>query len=147
MNIIQRLGVRAFIKEVSKDVKVKFQKWDMECDVDEETVYIGKIHDKNTDKYFLNFLKEIAPGAENYNIFLMSILHEIGHIMTWDEDDANNKDILYGALRVMYQENKNDEEYNNMYFRIPLEYNATMWGIEFAQTHQELMKKYAWLKN
>ena len=39
------------------------------------------------------------------------------------------------------------EEYCNMYFRIPLEQNATQWGIDFAMTHQELMKKYDWLHN
>ena len=39
------------------------------------------------------------------------------------------------------------EEYCDMYFRIPLEQNATEWGINYALSHLDLMQKYDWLHN
>lgn len=146
MNMIKRIGTRKFIKEVSNNlVKVKFQKWDMECDVYEDTVYVGKTYDKRTDGYFMDFVKEIMPECADYNIYLLSILHEIGHIMTWDEDAADDKDVVFEVLKMMYDEDQDAEKYNHAYFNIPLEYDATMWGLYWAKSHPEIMKKYEWL--
>lgn len=149
MNIIEKMAIRKFVKSIDKDIKVKFQKYDMECDVYDEVVYIGKTFDERTDKFFMNFVKELNPNCNYDNCFLLSLLHEIGHIMTWDEDDSDEKDVIYGLLRTQFDAEEIDDrrlqEYDNLYFRIPLELNATQWGIDFAMANPDIMKKYDWL--
>lgn len=148
MNIIKKIGIKRFVREIDKDIKVKFQKYDMECDVYEDTLYIGKTYDSRNDRFFMEFVKELNPDC-NVHVFPLSILHEIGHIMTWDEDAADDKDMLYALLKISFDESKKDDaalkEYDDMYFRIPLEQNATQWGIDFAMAHPELIEKYSWI--
>ena len=148
MNIIKKIGIRNFIKEIDKDIKVKFQKYDMECDVFEEIVYIGETYDKRTDVFFKEFVKELNPNC-NVPIFMLSILHEIGHIMTWTEEEMDEKDVIYNLLMTEFVSSIKDEEklkkYDNLYFNIPLEKNATLWGINFAMEHPQLIEKYLWI--
>ena len=145
-------GIKNFIAEVNPMLKVKFQEWDLECDVFEEIIYVGKTYDKRTDRYFKNFVNELNPECAKVNPFLLSLLHEIGHIETWEDEVADEKDAVYALLKMQFDEETDltdarCEEYCNLYFRIPLEQNATEWGIDFALSHMDLMKKYEWLHN
>lgn len=150
MNKEMKQGIKDFIAEVNPMIKVYFQSYDLECDVFEEKVYIGRTYDRRTDEYFANFVHELNPQC-NFNPFLLSILHEIGHIETWTDEDADDKDVTYAILKMQFDSlEKTDlvmKEYCDMYFRIPLEQNATQWGIDFAMSHPDLMKKYSWLHN
>lgn len=141
MNIIKKLAIRKFIKEINPEIKVKFQKWDMECDVYEDTVYVGETFDKRTDKYFMDFVYSIDPECCG-SVMMMSLLHEIGHIYTYDEDLSDEKDVLYEVLKLSYTDEQL-EEYDKMYFNIPFEKEATIWGIRFAQMNKEIVKKYS----
>lgn len=151
MNREIKQGIRDFINIVNPDLEIKFQKWDLECDVYTDTIYIGRTFDKRTDEYFKNFCTVLNPETTKINLFLLSILHEIGHIETWTEEDNEQKEIIYNLLQTQFNENElNDEklaEYCNIYFRIPLEKNATEWGINYALTHLELMQQFDWLHN
>jgi len=151
MNKEMKLGIYKFIKEVNPDYNIKFQKYDLECDVYEETIYVGESYDKRTDRYFENFVKELNPECSKVNPFLLSLLHEIGHIETYTEEDEDDKDKVYAILKMQYDEEELSddklEEYCNMYFRIALEQNATEWGINYALSHLDLMEKYSWLHN
>lgn len=146
MNKEMKLGIYNFIKEVNMDLRVKFQEYDIECDIYDEIIYIGATFDKQIDKYFQEFVEQLEPKCKNINPFLLSILHEIGHIETWTEEDLEEKHFLYNMLQMNYKDS-DIKEYNNMYFRIPLEQNATEWGINYALSHLDLMKKYNWLHN
>ena len=152
MDKTMKLGIYNFIKEVNSDYNVKFQKYDLECDIDEETIYVGESYDRRTDKYFENFVSQLNPDCRKVNPFLLSLLHEIGHIETYTEEDEDDKDMKYAILKMQYddEEQLSDEkleEYCDMYFRIPLEQNATEWGIDYALSHLDLMQKYDWLHN
>ena len=152
MNKEMKLGIYKFIKEVNPDCGVKFQKYDLECDVFDEVVYVGESYDKRTDIYFANFVKELNPECSKVNPFLLSLLHELGHIETYTDEDADDKELTYAVLKMKYddEEELTDEkleEYCDMYFRMPLEQNATEWGIDYALSHLDLMQKYDWLHN
>ena len=145
-----KLGIYNFIKEVNSNYNIKFQEYDLECDIFDEIIYVGKSYDKRNDKYFENFVNKLNPECHKINPFLISLLHEIGHIETYTEEDKEEKDLLYSLLKVKYNEELDDkklEEYNNMYFKIPLEQNATEWAIDYALSHLDLMEKYKWLHN
>lgn len=145
-------GIIGFIHEINPMLKVEFQKWDLECDVFDEIIYVGETYDIRTDRYFREFVNKLNPDCAKVNLFLLSLLHEIGHIETWDDDVADEKDAIYALLKMQYDEEKDltdaqCKEYCDLYYRIPLEQNATEWGIEFALSHMDLMKKYEWLHN
>lgn len=148
MSETMKEGIKNFIREVNPDVVVEFEEYDLSCNIFDEIVYVGKTYDKRTDGYFNNFIHTIEPKTAKFNPFLISLLHELGHIETWNEEDADNKDVVYNLLQINADKGEQSlETYCNLYFRIPLEFNATLWGIDYALEHQELMKKYEWLHN
>ena len=152
MNKEMKLGIYNFIKEVNPEYGVKFQKYDLECNVFDEIIYIGETYDKRTDKFFKDFVNKLNSQCKTINPFLLSILHEIGHIETWSDEASKEKDMIYGLLELKYDAEEvltedKLEEYCNLYFNIPLEKDATLWGIDYALSHLDLMEKYNWLHN
>ena len=145
-------GIKDFLREVNPAVKVHFQDYELEVNIYEETVYVGQSIDKRADKYFMEYIESLNPEAKNINSTLLSLLHELGHIETWTEKEANDKDFIFGVLEYAYQDIDvfEDEEilkdYCFKYFNIPLERSATEWAIDFALSHKELLNKYNWLK-
>ena len=81
-----KLGIYKFIKEVGEEYGVKFHKYDLECDVFDEIIYVGETYDKRTDLYFKNFVNKLNPECRKINPFLLSLLHEIGHIETYTDE-------------------------------------------------------------
>lgn len=146
MNIIKKHYIKKFIKTIDKDIKVKFQKYDIECDIYDDIVYIGEIREKETvDPLFMKFVHELNPDC-NCSCFLLSILHEVGHIMTFDEDNMDEKEFLHQMIRMgMTCGDISLEEGNEAYFRIPLEKEATQWAIDFVMLNPDFIKKYEWL--
>ena len=91
MNKEMKLGIYKFIKEVNHDYTVKFQKYDLECNVFDEIIYVGETYDKRTDLYFKNFVNKLNPECRKINRFLLSLLHEIGHIETYTDELSDEK--------------------------------------------------------
>lgn len=145
MEHIRKIGIRNFVKEIDKDIKVKFQEWDMECDIFEETIYIGKQYDEENDRRYKEFIGELDSHCRA-PVFLLSILHEIGHIMTYeDEEKLDEKDLLYAAIQLKMDAGEDMDECVAEYFRIPLEMEATQWAINFANDNPKLIDSYKWL--
>lgn len=76
---------------------------------------------------FINFIESIFPTV-HADIFLWSLLHELGHHETEDDFEDEDEDYYYAALKTI----KTDEEYYNL----PQEYAATIWAGEYMETHQ-----------
>lgn len=93
-----------------------------------------------------NFFSEFIEKNFNYkvtNIFLVSLLHEVGHHFTLDDfDDA---EWGFDHTQKLFIENtineKNYKEKSFEYFALPTEYAATAWGIEYLRTHEKEMNK------
>ena len=74
----------------------------------------------------------------------MSILHEVGHIMTATDEIRDNRFLLDNIYSFLYSENAiNELEYFNSYFDIPAEYDATLWGINYYIQNKEKCDKLA----
>ena len=130
------------IKSIDEDIKVVFHKGALECDIEENTVYIGNELTDEEDELFLDFVKELNPRC-NYNAFLMGILHEVFHIITYDEELDKDRDEQYALLKAAYYFNILDKKsLNKEYFKIPLELNATEAAIDFAIANQSRMDKF-----
>lgn len=103
-------------------------------DIEREIIYITDSFSEREDKIWSAFLKK--EFNINYDPYVMSILHEIGHIKTYTEDLNTERNLIYFLLQMKYEED-NFEEFNNEYFKIPMEYNATKWAVEFYRNNYE----------
>ena len=70
------------------------------------------------------------------NPFLSGMLHEIGHIMTFDRQLDRERSILYYLLNIDFEVER-FRDFTNMYFAIPSEFEATRWGVEYYLSHKE----------
>ena len=137
----RRKAIKKLIKSINKNIKVVFHKGQLECDIINKIVYVGSKNSDIADRLFSDFVKENCSECK-YNAFLMGILHEVGHIMTWNEELDKDRDEQYSLMKVAYKLGLYDADtLNKEYFKIPLELNATKWGIEYAMSHRRKMNK------
>ena len=58
--------------------------------------------------------------------------------MTYDDELDEDRTVMYEMLKCFYNEGKSSlQEYNNMYFRIPAEYEATAWGVQYYLNNKD----------
>ena len=69
------------------------------------------------------------------NPFLAGMLHEIGHIMTFDRQLDRERSIIYYLLNLDFDVER-FRDFTNMYFAIPSEFEATKWGVGYYLTHK-----------
>lgn len=103
---------------------------------------------KNDDdiggKYFRRDFTKRCPLAKGFADVTISILHEIGHRMTEDlipaDFDRSTQEIdnLFEA--------EDEEDFHNLYFKMPDETLATNWAIEWLQNPENRKKAKAFEK-
>lgn len=135
--------IRDFIKNINPDYRVRYGNV-FEVDIHEEKIFITLNKHKEEDEMVQKFLEK--EHGKRYNSFIIGLLHEVGHIETFEEDLDEERDFVYGLLKIDFNNGNSDiEKFNNMYFRIPAEYNATAWAVNYYETHlqecQELARK------
>lgn len=86
------------------------------------------------DRDFMNSVKMHKPRIK-LNHFMWALLHEVGHHMTEDTFDEEEKDrINKKRLRVM------KTQAILSYYRLPDEWAATEWAVTYANSHAEEVK-------
>lgn len=141
MNLIKKYYVKKMVKQIDKSIKVKFGKA-LQCEPTENTIYINNKTDIIDIVTFRDYVKELEPKCK-FNTFLIGILHEIGHIYTYEEQDEEpyNRDTT--LLSLLFKENKiSAKQMNELYVRLPLESNATKWAIDFAMQNKAFCKYF-----
>ena len=133
--------VRDFVKKIDSDYEV-CEGNVFEVDIAQEEIFITFFDSKAEQETYLKFLKQ--EFGKDFNPFVISLLHEIGHIKTNDDKMLENRDFIYGLLKTNFNNRvSNIEEYNNMYFRIPAEYAATEWAVDYYNKNKEECEKLA----
>lgn len=141
MNIIKKYYVKKFVKQIDRTIKVKFGKR-LECEPTENTIYVNNVTDKIDTKTFNEYVRELNSKCK-FNSFILGILHEIGHIYTYEEQNEEEYNRDTELLSLLFQEKKlTEEQINYFYLRLPLESNATKWAIEFAMLNKNFCKYY-----
>lgn len=131
--------IESFIKDIDSNIEVETD--DRFCvDIEEEVVYITDLLSPEEDEIWSEFLKR--EFKIDYDPYVMSILHEVGHIMTYTEDLHKEREMIYFLLQMKYTDD-NFEDFNNEYFKIPMEYEATAWAVDFYRENKELCDKFA----
>ena len=141
MNIIKRFYVKQMVKQIDKTIKVKFGKC-LECEPTENTIYVNNKTDIIDIVTFRDYVKELNSKCK-FNTLLLGILHEIGHIYTYEEQNEEEYTRDTELLSLLFQEKKlSAKQLNEFYVRLPLEANATKWAIDFAMQNKKFCKYY-----
>ena len=141
MNIIKRFYVKQMVKQIDKTIKVKFGKC-LECEPTENTIYVNNRTDIIDIVTFRDYVKELNSKCK-FNTLLLGILHEIGHIYTYEEQNEEDYNRDTKLLSLLFQEKKlSAKQLNELYVRLPLEANATKWAIDFAMQNKKFCKYY-----
>ena len=129
-----------FIKTINSDYRVLKDKYEFTSDWEEGKVWVCFTENKEDDTLFMDYIKDTYKIE--IDTFLMSLLHEIGHLETETEELSDNRAIDLFMLEVAYDNGAiTKKEYFNRYFQIECESLATEWGIEYYKSHQEQCKE------
>ena len=110
-----------------------------EYDLDEEIIYIPrKIETAPIDEYFVEYLRTLGYKG-NYSVVTLSMLHELGHHMTIDEDLMDESEPLKAMLRMS---DLDEKEHLFAYWNTPVEYEANMWLVSFVRDYKFLVEKF-----
>lgn len=101
---------------------------------------------KPTDRTFKSFLKKYLHFTitSDIELFCVSVLHEIGHYYT--QNKIAEGDYLYSKdeerkIAVILKNHPHDDEAYRRYFLLPVEIIATVWAINFIESHPKKYKK------
>ena len=86
---------------------------------------------------FLNSVLRLEPEVEA-DVFLWSLLHEVGHHETYDEISDEENDYCDDTKKKIEE----GELPNELYYDMIDERLATEWAVEYANTHKEELKAF-----
>lgn len=134
--------LQSFVELIDNEIEI-FKGHCFEVDMDLKEIYLGsKRYDRISQFFMKHWENEIAETPMNWCI--LSLLHEIGHIMTTTDELENNRQELDSMYSFMYREGViTENEYFTSYFDIPAERKATEWGIDFYKKNQNLCNAVA----
>ena len=141
MKMFKKMKVRKFVKSISPDIKVKLGRA-LECEPTENTIYVSFKSNQIDKITFMEYVKELDKTCK-FNDTVLGILHEIGHIFTYEEEDEEPYLQDTELLSLLYKEKMlTDRQVNEFYLRLDMESKATKWAIEFAQNNKNLVSKF-----
>ena len=141
MNIIKRFYVKQMVKQIDKTIKVKFGKC-LQCEPTENTIYVNNKTDIIDIVTFRDYVKELNSKCK-FNTLLLGILHEIGHIYTYEEQNEEEYTRDTELLSLLFKEKKlSAKQLNEFSVRLPLEANATKSPIDFPFQNKTFCKYY-----
>ena len=89
----------------------------------------GMITAEKTNCEFAQFFHEYGLNDTAFHIPTLSFLHELGHAVTWSNFTEEEIDLNTSAKEAIT--NSFD------YWLLPIEFSATMWAIDWVNTHQQ----------
>lgn len=119
--------IRNLIQSIA-DVRVTFKREGFYYDDDQCLINVDLTD--NDDRGFLRHLAQVhkCKFVNEFDLIVWSILHEVGHYFTFDEDDLDNEFNDRLALSVCEGA---DEKIQDRYFNLPSEWKATEWAIKY----------------
>ena len=129
-NYLRKFGLKTFLDT------------DFSAYMEDKEIGYALIVTDASDKYFIPFCESIDKDVKA-DAFLLSMFHEIGHHMTWDDFSDAQIDKGWAAKEIIEQiiKETDDKEViareNYNYFNLPEERAATEWGINYIKTHAD----------
>ncbi len=130
--------IEKFVHSVDSTIEVSFAH-NFCADISEYKIYVEDYAHPKEDELIQTFVRE------QFNIqmepFLIGLLHEIGHLMTYEAELDEQRTIMYALLAFAYDESEH-EKYSNIYFNIPAELAATSWAVEYYKNNTQQCEQF-----
>ena len=126
--------IKKFVQSIDPEIKVHMSGDEFYCIISEKLINVPFVSDSEGDRLFDEFVMD--RFGKSINPYLMGILHEVFHIITYDENLDRDRDILYYMLQLDFKEERY-EEFTRMYFSIPSEFAATEGAVNYYLSHKE----------
>ena len=137
------IAIQNFVDNIIEDIQV-VKGFAYQCDLEEEMIFLGRKRINKYDNYFMEWLREQPEYTFEVNTIVISILHEIGHFMTYNEEISKQGTLLKGIYGFLQEENIiKKKEHNFRYFEIENEKLATMWGLDYYKNNRKQCDKLA----
>lgn len=135
MQILNRIKLKKDLEKRFEGIKVKYTKNSFECDTEKLIIYLPKERNLKSDFYFWTWYEKYYNTTINETeLFLLSMLHEVGHLMTWTKELEKERDEQFSLLQALHElSNLTDRQLNNQYFEIPMELQATEWAKKYFE--------------
>lgn len=124
--------------------------FELTCEFNEDFAYfpmynlvgISLITIDRASRNFLHFVEDEFNDV-HADIFLWSLLHEVGHHETWD-DLTNEEMNLSQEMKYAISdcENLRPNDRDKIYFYIPDEYLATEWAAQYMRDNVQEVTKF-----
>ena len=114
---------------------------DWMCFANDDLIWWTPIEMVDAAQGFLRFAACEFPLSHRISPFLLSLLHECGHILTVDDYEDADWDYYIDEVNRINSMPKGPDR-DNQYYRLPQEYDATKEGVWFYETHYEICKKF-----
>lgn len=135
------LKIKKFVEQINPNFKVhKSKEWSSLWSTGELWIpYFSKI-ELEGDKEYLDFIEKEYHFRPN--TYIISLLHEIGHLETENQELSDNRAIKYASLEYAF-ENRfiTREQLFNDYFKIEAEILATNWAVNYYKNNLQKIKK------
>ena len=130
------------VKEINDCIEKYIKKWHLKARLSTDFCYFPSkrvvcwtllVSEKN-DKDFSNFFESLGCKVKA-DIFIYSLLHEIGHSQTL---------FLLSDEEYNYSHDRADDKTitNEEYFNLPNEIIATKWAVEYLNDHAEEVNNF-----
>ena len=99
---------------------------------DDNLITYSLIYSEQGASDFMESVEEKSPTIDA-DVFLWSVLHEVGHHETIDELTEEEEEYSENTKRRILEENLP----HKLYYNLPDEYAATSWAVQYAEEHFE----------
>lgn len=124
------------------ELGAEFCYWD-----DDETVDYSLVISVPSDEAWKEYVKETF-NFRITNIFMFSLLHEIGHHFTmgkFNKFQQSKERVAIAKIEHNLSES-NDEDFDKemykKYFDLPMEKSATKWAVNYYRTHRQAINRF-----
>lgn len=131
--------IKELVHSIDPEIKVQMSGDEFYCIISEKLINVPFISNPEGDRLFCEFVFD--RFGVNVNPYLIGILHEVFHIVTYDKNLDKDRDILYFMLQLDFDESRY-EEFTRMYFSIPSEFAATEGAVNYYLSHKELCDNF-----
>lgn len=117
--------------------------WIRDLNIITYTLVTGTFH----DEWFVEYIKD-RFDYDVENVFIITLLHEIGHYKTDDEIGSalgsycdQDKERISDTILNTDVSEEEEKRLNWQYFNLPDEFAATAWAVNFAKENPEYIKE------
>lgn len=111
---------------------------DFSYDPEDERVYFSIAVSERADRLFKEYVKKTFH-FEIPNIFMLSLLHEVGHFFTFHTFSKMRLETAHEAKKLIEEalEIDNCDEIYSLYFDLSIEKVATAWAVDYYKNNRK----------